>query len=145
MSTPDSRPGCSIRSHNTYSQVCLWLFLLHLTYHLSQGLCPLCVITSGPVRYRAFFIFKINFKNYLELSLTSVYICGMATKNTRIDASVLERVNDHIGLSGQPASVFISIAATKMLDDIQGKQSVKTKYFSEMGEFLMKEISKKKK
>lgn len=92
-----------------------------------------------------FFIFKINFNNYLELSSTSVYICGMATKNTRIDASVLERVNDHVELSGQPASLFISIAATQMLDTIQGKQSVKTKYFSEMGDFLMKELNKKKK
>lgn len=100
---------------------------------------------QGPVRYRAFLFVKINFSNYLELSLTNVYICDMATKSTRIDENVLERVNDHIELSGQPASVFISIAVTMMLDAVQGQRSVKTKYFSEMGEFLMKESNKKKK
>lgn len=81
----------------------------------------------------------------MELSFTVAYLRYMATKNTRIDEHVLDRVNDHVKMSGQPASVFIGIGVTLLLDTVQGQKASKTKYFSEMGEYLMKEINKKKK
>lgn len=69
----------------------------------------------------------------------------MATKNTRIDEDVLVRVKDHVSMTGHTAALFINIAVTEKLDSIQGRRSVKTKYFSEMGEFLMQESNKKNK
>lgn len=69
----------------------------------------------------------------------------MASANTRIDKDVLQRVKDHVTMTGQTAAAFVNIAVTEKLDAIQGKRSTKTRYFSEMGDYLMQESNKKKK